>query len=328
MRNILLPISAIVPTRNRRVSLERMLNSLARQSAQPVEMVVVDASTNDDTERLCKSLISGLETKIIYRRAQTVGAAAQRNQAIRHVSQQTIWFVDDDVIFKPDCLERLWSALQSDPRLGGVNAMIVNQKYSPPGFVSRLLFQFLNGRAEESYAGKCIGPALNLLPEDRPDLPEVVFVEWLNTTCTLYRREALPELPFPNHFTGYSMMEDVALSLVAGRQWKLANARTAQIFHESQAGDHKNNIRLLSEMELMNRHYVMTRVLRRQSRKDYFNLAALQLFSISSLLTSFRGWKSLPAVVAGNLGGLRKISQASYHRRRDAEPPENIYPLW
>ena len=304
-----LPISAIVPTRNRRVPLERMLNSLAQQSPQPVEMVVVDASTDDDTERLCKSSVSGLETKIIYHRATDVGAATQRNQAIRYASQQTIWFVDDDVIFEPDCLERLWSALRDDPRLGGVNAMIVNQKYSSPGLASRLLFQFLNGRSESSYAGKCIGPALNLLPEDRPDLPEVVPVEWLNTTCTLYRREALPEPWFPDHFTGYSMMEDVALSLVVGRRWKLANARTARIFHNSQNGRHKADLVSLSEMELVNRHYVMTNILNRQQTGDYLKLGLLELFSIGTFLLS-ENWRLIPKVLKGKLRAIKKLNES------------------
>ena len=43
--------------------------------------------------------------------------------------------------------------------------------------------------------------------------PEVASVEWLNTTCTIYRGEALPSPPFCNQFTGYSLMEDLALSL-------------------------------------------------------------------------------------------------------------------
>lgn len=278
----LLPISAVVPTRNRRVSFERMLKSLAQQSAQPIEMVVVDASTDEETEKLCKTSLPELRTKIIYRRAMKAGAAPQRNEAIQFASQEVIWFIDDDVIFEPECVARLWAVLQSDSHLGGVNAMIVNQKYSSLGLASRILFRFLNGQPERSYAGKCIGPALNLLPEDRPDLPEVVPVEWLNTTCTLYRRGALPKPLFPGFFTGYSMMEDVALSLVVGRKWQLANARTARIFHDSQRGDHKKSKVELAKMELVNRHYVMTHILGRRTLIDYFKLATLELFHLFS----------------------------------------------
>jgi hypothetical protein len=185
--------------------------------------------------------------------------------------------------------------------------MITNQRYLPPGRVSRLLFPFLHGRAEASYAGKCIGPAFNLLPEDRPDLPEVVPVEWLNSTCTLYRRQALPQPLFPPNFTGYSLMEDVTLSLMVGKKWKLANARTARIFHDSQPGDHKSNPAVLAKMELINRHYVMSCILGRQQLGDYLKLAVLQIFGIAASLVSVPGWLSLPAVLLGKLGAIREI---------------------
>lgn len=167
----LLPLSALVPTRNR---LTTTLKSLAQQSAQPLEIIVIDGSTDDATKQLCEQSVPNLQAKLIYRRAEEIGAATQRNQAIKYATQEVIWLLDDDIILEQDCLLRLWNALQGDSQLGGVNAMITNQCYLPSGRISRLLFQILHGRTEASYAGMCIGPALNLLPEDNPDLPEVV----------------------------------------------------------------------------------------------------------------------------------------------------------
>ena len=304
---MLLPISAIVPTRNRSAPLARTLHSLAQQSVQPTEMIVVDGSTDDSTQELCQSEIPGLATQIKYYRATAIGAATQRNQAMLHASQNVIWLMDDDILLEPECLARLWAALQSDAHLGGVNAMITNQRYLPPGRISSNLFRFLHGTLETSYAGKCIGPGLNLLPEDDPNLPEIVPVEWLNSTCTLYRREALPQPLFPANFTGYSLMEDVTLSLMVGKQWKLANARTARIFHDSQPGDHKNNPGVLAKMDLVNRHYVMTQILQRCSLGDYVKLIVLQLFGIVASLTSKKGWVSLPLVLNGKLQAIAQI---------------------
>jgi len=308
----LLPISALVATRNRSQPLARMLNSLAQQSMQPIEMIVVDGSTDDETEKLCQSKILQLDTKILYYRATEIGAAIQRNQAMQYATQNFIWLLDDDIIFEPNCVERLWQALESNSQLGGVNAMITNQKYLPPGKISRRLFQILHGRPEVSYAGKCIGPALNLLPEDNPNLPEVVSVEWLNTTCVMYRREALPNPLFPPIFTGYSLMEDVTLSLIVGKKWKLANARTARIFHDSQPGDHKNNLGVLAKMDLVNRHYVMTQILNKSSFQDYIKLAIFQLFNVAVSLVSPKGLRSLPLVLLGKLSAIQEIVSSSY----------------
>jgi glycosyltransferase involved in cell wall biosynthesis len=304
----LLPISALVPTLNRRAPLGRMLDSLAQQSAQPAEMIVVDASASDDTKRLCETAeIPGLLTKIIYRRAIETGAAVQRQQAIAAATQATVWFLDDDVIFEEDCLKHLWEALDGNAQLGGVNAMITNQRYFPPGRVSRTVFQLLHGSPEDTFAGKCIGPALNLLPEDDERLPDCVPVEWLNTTCTLYRRAALPEPLFPAHFKGYSYLEDVALSLVVGRKWRLGNARRARIFHDTQPGTYKSSAFAMAKMELVNRHYVMTQVLGRRGLSDYAKLAFLETFIAASRLVSVRGWVSLPATLLGKLTAIPAV---------------------
>lgn len=301
----MLPITAVVPTRNRATVLRSMLASLARQSVQPAEMIVVDASEADETEQLCKFAPPELQTKIIYLRAIVPGAIEQRNQAMSSATQDSILFMDDDIILEPECMARLWKALNSDKSIGGVNAMITNQQYFSPGTVSRTLFRVLHGRHEQTYAGKCIGPACNLLPEDRDDLPEVVEVEWLNTTCTLYRRQAMPNPPFISEQVGKNLklpsfpMEDFALSLRVRQKWRLANARTARIFHDSQPGVHKANAALLSRLELLNRHYLMTRVLNRRRFRDYLKLALAESFGVLSPLTSPNAWKILPAVLFG-----------------------------
>ena len=317
----LLPISAIAPTRNRARTFKRMLESLAQQSAQPVEMIVVDASEDGETAELCRASVPGLATRICYHKAHVAGAIEQRNQAMSYAAQETILFHDDDILFEPECVVRLWEALNNDESLGGVNALITNQKYFPPGTVSRTLFRILHGRREESYAGKCIGPAFNLLPEDRDDLPPVVEVEWLNTTCTLYRRKALPRPPFITEHIGRQIylpafpLEDMTLSLRVRKHWKLANARTAKIFHDSQSGTHKSNIASMSRMELLNRHYVMTRLLERRRFRDYLKLALAQTFGVVTSLTSVSGWKTLPAVVSGKLSaiGLMLAARNSHH---------------
>lgn len=324
----LLPLSAIVPTRNRAASFEKMLRSLARQPAQPSEMIVIDASLDDATRSICQSKsIEGLATRVQYVTADETGAASQRNQGIKLSTQEAILFVDDDVVFEADCIARLWESLHSDSRLGGVSSMIVNQRYQSPGLASRCLFRILNGRSELSYAGKCIGPALNILPEDAPGLPETVEVEWLNTTCTLYRKEALPEPVFDGHFTGYSFMEDVALSLVVGKKWKLANARTARIHHDSQTADYKEDKSALAKMQLVNRHYVMTKVLGRNKFSDYAKLALLETFGVITPLVHLSAWKALPALLWGKSCAIAALLRTRGNEASHRIMPENQRPV-
>lgn len=279
-----LPVSAVVATRDRPEVFHRTLASLEEQGVLPRELIVVDASADSRTKELLSALDgrSGAECSISWHAAEIAGAAAQRGQGSAFATQPVLWFFDDDILFGPDCFPLLVKALESDSRLGGVNAMISNQRYLAPGRVSRLMFALMAGRLRSTYAGCVIGPAWNLLPEDRGDLAEVVPVEWLNLTCTLYRREALPVPLFASQFTGYSLMEDLGLSLEVGKRWKLANARTARIFHDSQPGSYKSDPMALAEMELVNRHFVMTRILDRNRPVDYAKLFAFELFSLAS----------------------------------------------
>lgn len=292
-------MAVIIPTRNRATALRRTLESLGAQSPQPAELIIVDASEDSSTRGVCEETVPGLHSVVSWCRADVLGAATQRNQGVRASSRSVVGFMDDDILFEPLCFARLWSALQSDPHLGGVNAMITNQRYQRPGRISRFVFRLMAGRAERSYAGRVLGPAVNLLPEDSDDLPEIVPVEWLNTTCTLYRRESLPDPPFPAHFTGYSLMEDLTLSLTVGKRWKLANARTARIYHDSQPGTHKSDSAGLAEMHLLNRYYVMKRVLGRSRFQDHFNLAVWMTFSHISALAGGSGWRSQVARLWG-----------------------------
>jgi glycosyltransferase involved in cell wall biosynthesis len=307
-----LPISAIIPTRNRPVPLSQALKSIAVQGALPTEIIIVDGSTDAYSQQVVGQYQHDLNPcSIIWQAALTIGAAVQRNQGMAIATQPFICFCDDDVTLESNCLQRLWDALQSDPKLGAVNATIVNQQYHSPGAASRILFRLMNGKSESSYSGRVIGPAVNLLPEDREDLPRVVPVEWLNLGCTIYRREALPDPPFDSVFAGYSLMEDLALSLRVGRRWSLANVRMARIVHDSQPGPHKSNIAAMAAMELVNRHYVMTEILGKRRFLDYLRLCEWEMFQLCVM--GIRRQGQLSKVCLGKLDGFQQICRA---RRR------------
>ena len=297
-----IPVSAVIATVNRPARLTATIATILEQSYVPAELIVVDGSVEPP------SAIGSWEKqfeKLQYVAAVRLGAASQRGQGVAAASHEYILFFDDDVDLQPDCLRRLWEALQGDLGLGGVNATIINQQYHPPGAFSRWMFTLMHGRAEETFAGKVIGPAINLLPEDRNDLPEVVPVEWLNTTCTMYRREVLPSPAFDDIFTGYSLMEDVTLSRrVATAGWKLGNVRRAQIFHHSHSAADKQDIAAMAFMEFRNRRYVMTEILNRRSFSDYLRLGLWECFTVVSGLTNAGGFQNLPKVLTGKLRAL------------------------
>jgi glycosyltransferase involved in cell wall biosynthesis len=304
-----LPISLVIATGGRPLVLRRMLESVRAQNVWPVEILVVDCSETSETEKMISELGAYFEpsTRLRWLQADLRGAAVQRNQGVAAASQPVIGFADDDVILETDCLEWLWNALHSSADVGGANAMITNQKYHDPGSTTRFVYRLIGGGCGPDYAGRMFGPAVNTLPSDRDDMPDVVPVEWLNTTCTLYRCEALPNPPFAPFFTGYSMMEDAALSLIVARKWKLVNARTARIYHDSQPGEHKDDAAQVARMAIINRDFVARRILDRKGFGYWFSLAVWAAFQLAAQVIQLPGSPKALGVIKGSIRGYAEI---------------------
>src|SRR5665213_1961455 len=99
-----LPVSVIIPTCDRPAPLSRTLASLGSQSAQPAEILIVDASRNSATQLVCQEQFPGLTATLRYQSARTKGAASQRNEGVQNCSRPVIGFIDDDILFQPACL--------------------------------------------------------------------------------------------------------------------------------------------------------------------------------------------------------------------------------
>lgn len=302
-----IPCTAIIPTRNRPLILAKTLQSIADQEFIPAEIIINDGSEDESTYYLCSKFNNPAYFNIQYQKATRNGAAVQRNEALKLSSFDFIFFMDDDIELEKNCIKNLWVAIQSGENIGGVNALITNQKYVKPGKITFFMYHLMHGKKLNSYAGKCIGPAWNLLPEDNENLPEYVHVDWLNTTCTMYRKDALPKPLFPKIFIGYSLMEDLYLSLLVGKHWQLYNCRTSKIFHNSQPGTHKKSSYEISKMELLNRYYIMKNVLNKNSFSDYLKLYLLEFYFLINILTNINKVKRILLILAGKISASIEI---------------------
>lgn len=295
-------IEAIIPTANRSEVLYRTLKSIAEQSILPLSIHIVDHSFDSTTEKVCKEASDVFQLNIQHYKATIKGAATQRIQAFQFIKSEYVLFLDDDIILEKDCLQIMLNVLVSDKKAGGVNAMVTNQQYHTPSKITAFMYKWMNGSALDSYAGKCIGPGWNLLPQDKGE--QVNETEWLNTTCTLYRTISLPDPLFHPIFEGYSLMEDLALSLEVGKKWKLYNARNAKIFHDSQPGDHKKSAFKISKMEMINRHFIMKNILHRTTIKDYVKFFIFENWNILTSLNSGKGRKVVLKTISGKISAL------------------------
>jgi hypothetical protein len=209
----------------------------------------------------------------------------------------------------------LWNAVHADAAIGGASAAIGNQNYIRPGFLMRATVRTLGEAEGEGYAGRIVGPAIAFLPRlpaAEATVPETVPVQWLNTTCVLYRRRAMPDPPFDPFFQGYSIGEDIALSLRVARKARLVNVPAARIHHDSQPGAHKAQGVPRSRMEIVNRHYIMTQVMGRDRWSDVAGLILWEGCQLAICAVQQRGGILFWRALWGKLLGLRDIVR---HRR-------------
>lgn len=305
-----LPVSAILPTRNRPDFLARCLSSLAQQQPPLIEIVICDSSDDDQSRQVAERARCRFSTTtLLYLRAARIGLAPQRNQAIAASTQPYVWFLDDDVILEPDCLQQLHSALVQYPATGGVTATLTNQAYSQPGpWTLALMRWFEGGVQRKTYATACVGPGWTFWPDASPAAPALSRAEWLIGCCSMYRREALPSPAVPDHFEGGAFGEDLAASLSVGQRWELKHVRDARVFHDSQGGDHKRNLIRVADQTLRNRWYIMTKVMGQDTPRDALDLALMHGFQLLAQLRSPADWSRIPLMLTGWCIALWKLA--------------------
>lgn len=308
------PCAGVIATRHRPEPLRRTLESTLQQQHLPTHILVVDGSDDNrlDTASVCEefhSRFAAAGVTLTHRGATKRGAASQRNEGVATAdpSLPFILFLDDDILLEPHCLARLFIAARSNCQIGAVGTMISNQKFERPGQLGRFVGRLVSGIScrREHWAGRYLAPGLTMQPSDDKSLPEIVPVEWLHTTCTLYRTEALPSPPFPDFFHGGSFGEDFALSQLIRRDWKLANARTARIFHDSQPGDHKRNTKKIAAETAANWLRIMHHVTRETRRRDRARLALVLAYRAMGNAFGPAGFRNLIPTLAGYLQGWR-----------------------
>ncbi len=100
-------ISVYMPTRNRRLLLERAVNSVLMQTYQDFELIIVDDGSSDGTAEYLQELALIEPRVTVFHNETREGACAARNRAIRASRGQFITGIDDDDEFLPHRLQRL-----------------------------------------------------------------------------------------------------------------------------------------------------------------------------------------------------------------------------
>lgn len=225
-------LAVAIPTKNRAGDLEVILRSLLHQTTLPTQVIVVDQSATEQSERRVQSVLaecgSDLRNSIdlVYLRETSIsGASAARNRCLDLVRSDIVLFLDDDVVLEPDFIRQILQAYRRHPEATGISGIVTN--YSPP---SRL-FQYWNWLFAR-------GP----LHDDRQPIywkaTELGWHEPMRVTrfgggLMSFRMSAIQGVRFDENLTGACEGEDIDFCVRLGKRAVLLIAPSARLLHKA-----------------------------------------------------------------------------------------------
>lgn len=215
--------------------LHQCLQTIAAQSRQVAEVLIVHCGDDQETERTANDPVwqhAGLVCR--YFRHPVRNAAAQRNFAAARTTCEVLLLLDDDVELAPDWCAELVAPIERDATVGATMGALTNQRLEPPSWYWRLYRQMAGG-ARALEPGRLAGAAL---PNGFPDrATTAIAAEWLGGGIAAIRRTAFESVGgFAPYFDGSSPGEDLDLGLRLSHHWRVLFVPAAHAVHHSASG--------------------------------------------------------------------------------------------
>ena len=109
-----MPVSVLICTRNRPDDLSNALPGIMAQDYPDYEVVIIDQSTNDDSERQTRAQF-GADPRLRYVRTGTKGLSIARNLAVAAAQYEICAFTDDDCEAHPKWLTNIAELYRAHP---------------------------------------------------------------------------------------------------------------------------------------------------------------------------------------------------------------------
>lgn len=139
----MLPVSVVIPTRNRPQLLRETVESILGGDRLPAELVVADQSPGPPPKLPARDQID-----LLHLRLASTGPSRARNAGIAAAHHDVLVFTDDDVSVERDWLRRLVEALAAAPDRAAVTGTVLAAPGDGhvPSTTSRTRFEVFSGR--------------------------------------------------------------------------------------------------------------------------------------------------------------------------------------
>lgn len=234
-------------TRNRPAMVRRLLDAMLVDQGPIEQLLVVDASDDDATERVVleRPGLDAVVRQVDYFRVRggLAGLTRQRNVALRWAATRLVAFFDDDCVLLPGCLAALAAACDAPERpLVGACAVILNELTSPPALWRlRRLLRIVPSLQPGSYARSGMSVPWHFLADDES---EVRVGHWMQGGAMMWRTAAARQEGFDERLDGYASAEDLEFSLRMRRHGAMARVGAARVLHLHAPGGRPDPYRL------------------------------------------------------------------------------------
>jgi len=164
-------VSVILPTYNRAHIVSKALQSVLAQTYRNFEVIVIDDGSTDNTKEIITNIACKDPRVKYFRNNENKGPAGARNVGINLAKGELIAFIDDDVEWFSDKLERQVNLLQTLPE---DYAVVYSGSYK------------IIGAGAKRY-----GPSKNIYPKEGDILNSLLKRNFVDTPSMLVRKNAL-----------------------------------------------------------------------------------------------------------------------------------------
>lgn len=168
-------VSTIIPVHNRSDLLREAVASVLAQTYRPIEIVIVDDGSTDDTAAVAKDLARTSQESILVIHQPNAGPGAARQRGLDRARGSFIQFLDSDDLLLPGKFAAQVGALRQQP-----DCQI---SYGPS--------------LEENHAIQPVqrrGPMRGTGQVRTTLFPHLLVERWWTTSCPLYRRDLLDRI--------------------------------------------------------------------------------------------------------------------------------------
>jgi GT2 family glycosyltransferase len=169
----------------------------ALDSSLPVEVIVSDNGSIDDSVRLLRKTLRGVPNLSIFENGENLGFALGNNRVLPKSVGEYLLFLNPDCLIEPDTLARMTEIMESQPDVGMAGCLIRNldgseqpgcRRYIPTPW--RALMRVVN--PPRFFSSNPRFQDFNLLGTPLPDRP--VEVEAISGAFMFVRRSALEKV--------------------------------------------------------------------------------------------------------------------------------------